>query len=119
MADVLNQTLVIERGDDISIVLTGTFTADPTSWSVQFSAAKQRGQVPVLIVSTATSPPIVISGSTGTYTATIPVTRAQSSLLLLEEYDWDLHRIDSGSVSIKAGGSLQVLTPVYPPVSPP
>lgn len=112
MADVLDQTLTIERGDDVSIVLTGTFDEDPTNWSLQFSAAKQRGQIPVITVST---PSVIVSGTGGTYTATIPIARAQSSLLLLDEYDWDLHRIDTGSVSIKAGGSLQVLTPVYPP----
>jgi hypothetical protein len=114
MADTLGQSLSIERGDDISIVLTGTFSEDPTGWSMQFSVAKQRGQTPVLTV---TTPSIVIAGSAGTYTCTIPVTRAQSSLLLLDGFDWDLHRTNSGSVSVKAGGTLQVLTPVYPPVS--
>ena len=112
MPDVLGQTLTIERGADTSIVLTGTFTEDPTGWTMQFSVAKQRGQTPVLTITAVT-----IGGTTPTYTATIPITRAQSSALDLDEYDWDLWRTNAGSVSVKAGGSLQVLTPVYPPVS--
>lgn len=114
MPDVLGQTLTIERGADTSIVLTGTFTEDPTGWAMQFSVAKQRGQAPSIVVVT---PAIVIGGTGGTYTATIPITRAQASALDLDEYDWDLWRTNAGSVSVKAGGSLQVLTPVYPPVS--
>lgn len=112
MPDVLGQTLSIERGADISIVLTGTFAEDPTAWTLQFSVAKQRGQTPVLTVTSVT-----VTGTTPTYIATIPVTRAQSSLLALDEYDWDLWHTNSGSVSVKAGGTLQVLTPVYPPIT--
>lgn len=111
--DVLGQTLTIERGEDVSIVLSGSFSEDPTGWTMQFSVAKQRGQAPTVTVAT---PDIVIAGSAGTYTCTIPVTRAQSSTLLLDQFDWDLWRTNAGSVSVKAGGSLQVLTPVYPPV---
>ena len=110
--DVLGQTLTIGRGEDVSIVLSGPFSEDPTSWTMQFSVAKQRGQTPVLTITSVT-----IAGGAGTYTATIPITRAQSSALLLDQFDWDLFRTNAGSVSVKAGGSLQVITPVYPPVA--
>lgn len=111
MADCLSQVLTIERGDDVSIQLSGAasdFSEAPTSWALQFSVAKQRGQTPVLTVTS-----ITVSGS-GPYVATIPLTRAQTALLTKDEYDWDLHRTNSGSVSIKAGGTLQILTAVYP-----
>lgn len=114
MADVLAQLWTIIRGDDINIVLTGAasdFSGDPTGWALQFSVAKNRGQTPVLTV---TTPQITITGS-GPYVATIPLTRAQTSLLTLEQYDADLHRTNAGSVSIKAQGTLQVSAPVYPP----
>jgi hypothetical protein len=114
MADTLNQSLTIVRGNDISIVLSGAssdFASDPSAWAMQFSVARNRGQTPVLTITA-----ITISGS-GPYVATIPLTRAQTSLLALDQYDWDLHRTTSGSVSVKAGGALQVLAPVYPPAS--
>lgn len=116
MADTNSQALTIYRGDAVSIVFTGAssdLVGTPTSWSLQFSVAKQRGKTPVLTV---TTPTITITG-TGPYVATVPLTRAQTSLLLKDEFDWDLWRTDSGSESIKAGGTLQVITPVYPPVS--
>ena len=114
MADVLSQSLKIVRGEDVNIVLSGAaadFSEAPTSWALQFSISKNRGQTPVLTVTS-----ITIAGS-GPYTATIPLTRAQTSSLELEQYDWDVWRTNSGSVSIKAGGQLMVETPVYPPVT--
>ena len=116
MADVLSQSLSIQRGSDVSIVLTGAasdFSQDPTLWSLQFSIAKNRGQTPIITV---TTPTIAITG-TGPYVATIPLTRAQTSALDRDEYDWDLWRTDPGLESPKAGGTLQIITPVFPPVA--
>lgn len=107
----LGQELTIYRGNDISIVLSGTFDSSPAAWSLQFSVARKRGKTPVLTVTS-----ITVAGS-GPYTATIPLTRAQTSLLVNDEYDFDLHRTDSGSVSVKANGRLLVKAPVYPPAS--
>ena len=114
MADVLSQSLTIIRGADVNIVLSGDaadFAEDPTSWALQFSVAKNRGKTPVLTVTS-----ITVAGS-GPYTATIPLTRAETSALVREEYDWDVFRTDSNSVSIKAGGRLSVVAPCYPPVT--
>jgi hypothetical protein len=110
MADVASQILTIVRGNDISIVFTGTaadFASDPSAWTLSFTLAKNRGQTPVLTLVP------VVSGA-GPYLATVTITRAQSSLLDLEEYDWSLTRTDASSVSLKANGTMTVLTSTYP-----
>jgi hypothetical protein len=117
MSDTTAQSLTLVRGDDIEIQFSGAaadFSEDPSAWALQFSVAKNRGQTPVLTV---TSPTITVTG-TDPYVAHVPLTRAQSSLLTKEEYDWDLHRTDAGNVSTKAAGTLQVIAPVYPPLPP-
>lgn len=110
MADVLDQALSIVRGDDTTIVFTGTFDSDPSAWTMQFSIARNRGETPIY-----TTTSVTIGGSAGTYTATVVLNRATTSDLELDEYDWDLHRTTSGSVSIKANGTISMITPVYPP----
>lgn len=111
MADANSQTITLTRGEAINIVLTGTFTSSPAAWALTFTVAPNRGGTAALTVS---SPAITVTGS-NPYVATIPLTRANTSLLTLDEYDWDLFRTDAGSECPKAGGTLQVLTPCYPP----
>lgn len=105
-----SQTWTAYRGEDVSVVLTGEDSTDPTGWAMVVTISAYPAQSPVTLATTS-----VTVGGSGPYTLTFGLTRAQTSALVLGEYAVDLWRTDSGSNHRLAGGKLILLPPVRLP----
>ena len=98
MASAQAQEFASFHGEDVSIVLTGSDSTDPSAYTLVCTYAVAPGGTPVVTVSS-----ITVGGS-GPYTLTIPLTRAQTGTTLTrEEYYADVWRTDSGSSKRLAG----------------
>jgi len=109
MATNVNQQVWTRfRGEDISIVLTGEDSTDPSGWTLVAEFSVAVGVAPTLSVTP------TVSGS-GPYVITIPLTRAQTGTTLAgPRWFVSVWRTDSGSDEQLAGGTLYLNTPVHP-----
>lgn len=115
MAAALSQSFSITRGSDVSLVLTGEQSTDPTGWALALYVALSPTNPPDTgSVALTVSSGFTIGGS-GPYTITVPLTRAQTSALTSDLYHFSLWRTDSGSNVRLAFGTLTVNDDVRPP----
>ena len=95
------------HGEDIEIALLGAAGVDPTGWTLLATVCEEPGDDPVFTVV-----PTVSGPSSGKYTITVGLTRAQTGTTMTEaEYYLDVWRTDSGSNKRLAGGVLRLSTP--------
>jgi hypothetical protein len=109
---VVDQTVLLYRGEDASLAFSPPQATAITGWSLAFSVAVPGG-TPVLTLTTAGGDITVVSATAGTFT--VGVSRAHTGALPRPTYQWDLWRVNAGSYERLAGGQLLVRPPVYPP----
>lgn len=97
-------------GEDADFVLRGSTQEDPTNWAVKFTVIPQDGTT-----ASVTSPTITrtVSGTAAPYVCafTIPLSHAQTELFEAGSAEFQFERTDSGSKTILADGTIDVLTP--------
>jgi len=115
--DLLSQYITppLRRGEDATLVITGTFSADPSAWATRLSVKLAPADTPV----TVTGPAPVVTGPVGgVYTAawSCVVPAATSTALSAGLNSWEHARTDAGSHEVLAAGTVLVLDGVtdYP-----
>ena len=120
-ADTFAQEWEVYSRADSSVRFVGTYTADPTGWTLSFAVAAYPGGAALLTIASGS----ITKAVTGTYTGTftVPLTAAQLTYdvttdplnpvlgLAPGRYHAVLSRTDTGSAKPLASGALTVTVP--------